>query len=901
MTVRIEVLGPVRVLVDGTVVPLRGLARTLLAGLSSRAGDMVPVPVLVRWLWSGGPPPRKPRQAVHALVHRLREVVGDLLRTTPGGYVLAADADSLDLAGFRRLVTESERHEAAGRTADAGTCLDDALALWQSSAFVDVDSDTFRHDEAEPLNAERIAAARRWANLRLQLGLLDGVAPELTRLVREHPSGRRLHELLITVLLRSGRRAEALAEYDRLGVPSPGLRALLDEQGTAAEVPRQLPSAIPHFVGRSAELRRLAELAAGPATVVVEGTAGVGKTALAVTFAHRSAEKYPGGQIFLNLRGYEPDAALDATSALLVLLHSIGVPGDTVPAAVDERVALWRARTAYRRLLVILDNVRDRELLAPLLPGPGCTTLVTTRDRQAGPGLAMVTVEPMPPGDGVRLLSRILGEERVTHDPEAGRRFVARCAGLPLAIRILSENAGLHPGLSLRDFLGALDGPDDLTAFAVDDDPAADLRSVFAHSYRALDQDTARLFRLLGLHPGVDFTARAAAALAGIEDATAQRRLSQLTAAHLVEEPEPGRFRFHDLLRAYAKDLCGQQDTAAERDAATGRLLDWFLAATAEAGALLLPHRRVHLATITTTARPPALADLTQAREWCRAEYPNLLAAIRLAAATARHRYAWQLPWALQSYLLNQTLLHDGLAVHDLALTAARHLGDQRAQAWILTCRGFLYTYLLDDRRALDSHRGALDLRRAVGDRMLEGESLLNLALVHQRTGEQDQALRDCLGALAIARELGLRYAELACLSTLAGIEIALGRYAGALGHLHESIAIQDKLQDRHHDGLRLTNLGLATAGLGKLDESAGWLRRAVEAFRDNDESFEESSRLVLLGEVHRRRGAGEAAQACFDRARRLVGELVDQQVITPAKAARWFDEAMALFGPGTA
>ena len=588
--VRLRVLGPVEIESDdGQVHTLaRRQERCLLAMLALNAGRTVTVDRLCDLLWDDNPPPRA-RRGVHAHVARIRatlaragaDAAGAELVTSRDGYLLRVDPDAVDAHRFRSLV------ERAGGTADArqrDRLLRDALALWRGPALHQAaTSERIRQQLCADLEERRLQALEASLATGMELGRHRELVPELARLTAEHPNRERLVELHMLALYRSGRTVDALDVYTRtrtrlaeeLGLdPGPALRDLQQAilRGTpalaatpapaagAAVRPGQLPPDQAGFTGRSEYLDRLDELLANGTAVVISaiaGTAGVGKTALAVHWAHRVRDRFPDGQLYVNLRGYAPGPAMRPIDALAGFLAALDVPPERVPADVDQATALYRTLLADRRMLVLLDNAAGADQVRPLLPGArGCLVLVTSLDRLGGlvarEGAHASTLDVLTSGEARTLLAGVIGADRVAAEPDAAAELARLCAHLPLALRIAAANLGEYPDRRIADHVDALRADDRLSALAVAGDDDTAVRAAFDLSYAALPARARLLFGRLGLVPGTDVTPAAAAALTGgtVDDVVST--VDTLVAAHLLTEAAPGRYTNHDLLRRYA-------------------------------------------------------------------------------------------------------------------------------------------------------------------------------------------------------------------------------------------------------------------------------------------------------------------------------------------------------------
>ncbi|MET9228740.1 AfsR/SARP family transcriptional regulator [Lentzea sp. NPDC003310] len=556
MNVEYRVLGPLEVLRDGVPVAVpAGRCRVLLATLLLRPNRFVSVDELVERLWDGAPPTidRAPK-TLQMVVRRLRLALGEAncVRTATGGYLADVDPDRLDLTRFRRLAAEGEFAA--------------ALAHWRGEVASDVASAHLHREDAPPLVEERLVVHGRRVEADLARGRGAALVDELRELTAEHPLREGFWAQLVQALHQAGRPGEALVAYERirarldeeLGVePGQPLRDLHARVLGRETVPRQLPAVPAHFAGRAAELARLNRVATGGAAVVITaigGTAGIGKTALAARWAHAVADRFPDGLLHADLRGVDRPA--DPAEVLAGFLGAFGVTGGRVPVDLPERAALYRSVVADRRVLVLLDNARDVEQVRPLLPaGRGCLVVVTSRNRFTGlvvrEGAVPVTLGPLPDEDAVAVLTAHLGAERVAAEPEAVADLVAFCGGLPLALAVAASRAAGDPGLALRSLVRELTAAEGTMSH---------VEAVFATSFSRLDDDTARLFRLLGPTTGPDVSLDAATALDGRDRAEVRRSLRTLVRAHLLAERTPGRYSFHDLLRAYAVDQAKSGD-----------------------------------------------------------------------------------------------------------------------------------------------------------------------------------------------------------------------------------------------------------------------------------------------------------------------------------------------------
>ncbi|SFW61397.1 AfsR/SARP family transcriptional regulator [Amycolatopsis australiensis] len=913
MVLDFRVLGPAEVTADGHPVPLGGSRPLIvLAGLLLRANRVVPVDELGRWLWDDDR--RRSKGALQTYVLRLRRALGDqvTIRTESGGYLIELDDDLLDLSRFRARATQGKAAMDRGESRRAAAYFAEALAQWRGPALLNVESDALHRDEVGQLAEERLRVREQWADALLDVGEYGTVVPELTRLTRENPLRERLHEQLMVALYRSGRQAEALEVYRRIsGVlaeelgldPGPSLQrtrqAILtgaageDVTGAARparyrlgvepQVPHQLPADLPTFSGRECDLKALHALLpeaieADTSTPIasVEGMGGIGKTTLAVHFAHEVADRFPGGQVYLNLRGYGPGEPVEPSAALEAMLTALGVPCEAIPADLDGRAASWRTHTAGRRLLVLLDNANRTEQVRPLLPGPGCLVVITSRWQlralAATHGARRIALEELGEEDAVELLASTIGLERVARDPAATERFVRHCGGLPLAIRILAVRAAQFPDLPLDEFVDSLPA-DLLGSFDLADGEGTNIRSVFSYSYQALEPSTARLLRLLGLPTGVDFTAPAAAAVAGQDLAATRPMLETLAAAHLLAQPRPGRYQFHDLIRAYAGEVASQVDSPSERDAALDRLLDWYLASALNASRRMRPERYYRLLELDGLSGGQTFSTYHDALDWFGDESGNLIAAVHLARRR-RDDVCWKLAWLLQSYFVTRSRLDDWRSVFEVALEAARAIGHRPGEAGILSGLGVVNGVARqydESRRYLEQ---VLTIQRELGAREGEARAQYNLSMVAHNLDDYAWAYEHGMQALEIVRELGLGAFEASVLRALGDICTSMGDHEQALRLADAALAILGPDGEPVDTRFTLHTRGLALVGLGRVAEGIEAIRESVSMFFAMGEHYEAADVLAQLGTIHVRHGEPALARECWLRSVRLLTEL---------------------------
>jgi len=642
------------------------------------------------------------------------------------------------------------------------------------------------------------------------------------------------------------------------------LQALVPQRcrgGAAVFAPRQLPPAPRHFTGRERDLSRLtALLAPGPAPAsavvisAIDGTAGVGKTTLALVWAHQVRERFPDGQLYVNLRGYDPGQPVAPAEALDGFLRALNVPVADIPASVADRAALFRSVVADRRVLVVLDNANSAEQVRPLLPGSAsCLVVVTSRASLTGlavrDGAVRINLDRLPVADAVALLRDVAGPERADQEPDAVAELARLCARLPLALQLAGQRAAARPRSRLADVAAELaDQAQRLHLLSTGADQFTAIRPVFSWSYDALPDAESSLFRLLGAHPGPDIGVPAAAAIAGVSPGRARVLLDGLTDAHLVEHVGGDRFTLHDLLRAYA----GERVEPAERRHALCRLLGYYLHTAAVADRLLHPGR--HRSVTDGAPQPPdphRLTTFAAALEWCETERAGLMAAICAAADAGLDTVVWQLVNNLWSFCYLRKYWPDWIAANQLGLAAAVRSADRNGRARMLNGLAVAYVAVRRTDEAIDCFRGALPLFAATGDRWGEASVLVNLGDAHLGLRDYAAAADYSTRALAVVGELDNPYVEGTALGNLGEAYLGLGRYDKALRNFVEVLALCRRIGHRHGEGMTLIHLGEACLGLGRYDEAREYLAQALDLSRDTADRHGEGQAMRHLGHVY--------------------------------------------------
>ena len=900
--VRFAVLGPVRLWREDVEVDVGApQQRALLALLLAAGGQPVSVADLVDAMWAADPP-ASAVNVVHRYVGALRRLIepglpsrdpGQWLLASAGGYRLAVEAGSLDVLRFREL-TERANAESSPELYAEG------LALWQGPAAIGLTSTVRNHPIFTALDRERAAAACAAADLALATGTAHLLLPGVRHAAELAPLDESLQAKLILLLGSAGLQADALAHYrliadrlaEELGLdPGRELTAARDTvlRGSSARVtpdveapdrPAQLPPDLPTFAGRKPELDRAMAILDGrqtAGTVVITalgGMAGVGKTTLAVHWAHRVADRYPDGQLYVNLRGF--DAAEEVVSpaeALRGMLGALGVPYKGMPSEVDVLAALFRTQLAGRRILLVLDNARNAEQIRPLLPGAaGCLVIVTSRDRLSGlvaVGAAALNLDVFHPAESRELLIRRIGPGRVSAEPEAVDDIVAMCAHLPLTLSIVAARAAVHPSFSLRAIAAELrHAYGSLDAFA-GRDTAVNVRAVFSWSYRALTAEAARLFRLLGVHPGPDLGIGAAASIAGVEPRRVRLLLNELAQANLLNENRPGRFGSHDLLRAYAEELADDPD---EAGAARHRMFDHYLHSALPAHTLISPGRGpIELTPAVAGAFPEDIADEPGAIAWFTAEQQVSITAVQLAARHGFDRHAWQLQWLIYPFMVGQVAAEQALTVLFTSVEALRRLGDLPNQARVEMAIADLYVRTDQYALADELFRRVLRQCQELGD--LAGQSSVyhGLAGLSDRQGDHHRTLYYIRQELDISRRRGNRLGELVALAGVAWVHAQLDEHRDALAAAHEGLALVKDGSHHNAAGSLWHTVGYVHARLDEHDEAVHAFHRAIDLAARVGDRYLGGTIHADLGDVLDSSGDAAGARASWERAAELL------------------------------
>ncbi|MFY1674310.1 AfsR/SARP family transcriptional regulator [Plantactinospora sp. WMMB334] len=997
--IEVRLLGPTQVLAGGVSLPLgTPKQQAVLAMLAIRPGRMTTLEELIDELW----PDAAPSSAVantRGYAARLRRALdradatrGLLGRCGPG-YEFRIRSEDVDLLAFETECQQAGEALDTGDLSGADGLFHSAEDRWRGSVLPGVPLGPVLSARRAMVLAQRLNLVEQRATLYLGAGRPRLAVPLLREHLRANPLREHGHALLIRALYADGDVAGALAAFavarselvdqlgiepgdelqqlhrmvlnrdpapDRLPMSAPPAEASLSSRaGDANEgslaspdppaaVPScWLPRALADFTGRTETVRRLTETVeqadpGSPVVRVINGMAGIGKTALAVQLATRLTGRYPDAQLFIDLHGHSGAHPIEPAAALLTLLRQLGVPARRIPTELDHRITLWRSELVSRRVIVLLDNAASREQLEPLLPSaPGALVLVTSRRRLLGiDGVLPESLPVLDPGEAVDLLATTAGRDRIRAEPEAAASVVRRCGYLPLAVRLAGARLAHRPGWRVTDLAHRLDR----SSQALGEISAEDLSvaAAFALSYEPLREPVRRMFRLLGLHPGELFQTTAAAALTGLSLPDAELALSELVDHHLVEEPSAGRFRLHDLLHRYAADLAVATDSAAQRQTAVSQLLDYYLcAANVVAERLELSfHRRSRV------SREPLRAELVAAvapdTEWMEAERRNIRELIRLATETDHAGYAWQLARHAWRFYYTCGYPEEIIETHRLGLTAAIRLGDDVATATMHNYMASAYLELADYQTAIRHLRMAIDLYHIAGDTTGAWGSRTNLAVVYTRIGRLvesveiyrqaqragiigigtnmglslmllgrcEEALRVQRISLFLAIETGKSFAVALYLENLGRIRLRMGQFRQAGRLIKASLALRNRIRNRRGEAGATNGLGCACRHLGRVDDALQLHRRAItlaadagerdaqsEAFNDLGLTLMAAGLVAAAAEAHRQAlDLATEISHPYEQGRALAALAGHLESSDEAEARRHWQRALAIF-----
>jgi DNA-binding SARP family transcriptional activator len=908
---RLAVLGPVTAWRDGVRIGLGPPRQRAVLGLLALMPNVaVHRQTIIDGLW-GDDLPATAVHLVQVYVNRLRRLLGagHLLTSAGTSYELAAAGGQLDLMVFEEHAGRATRAHAAGEVSQACEAYARALDAWRADPLADIEI-LHAHPVVVALRQRRSDLVIRYAEAATAAGRHEEILPRLRELAAAEPLNERAHAALMLALVGDGQQAAALGLFDdlrrrlddQLGV-RPGAE-LADAQqrvlrqdvphrpgsrmadgglsrgawlppGGGSPAPRQLPAAVPDFAGRAAEFAALTAAlgddGAGKRAPImtITGVAGVGKTTLAVHWAHQVAPHFPDGQLYVNLRGFDPSGApVAAADAVRGFLAALSVPAELIPSSADAQAGLYRSLLAGRRMLVVLDNARDPAQVRPLLPGSaGCMVVVTGRTWLAGlvaaEGACQLNLDVLGAAEAAELMAGRLGRQRTAAEAEALAELIACCAGLPAALVIVAARAIAQPNLPLSSLAAELRAARNRLDALTTGDSATDVRSVFSWSYVSLSAPAARLFRLLGLHPGPDFSAGAAASLAGVPLPAAGRTLRELVSARLVDEPVAGRFALHDLLREYAAERAQLTGTEASRRAALQRMLDHYLHTALAAATCLEPQEaRLTPARSVRGAVVGRFADRREAADWFQAERLALLASITLAGDLRFDRHACQLPPALTSVLAQSARWQELATVGTVALAAAQRTGHREAEAFALRSLGGASAWLGRYDEAHAMLQRCLDLFTELGIVDGQGRAHLNLAGLLHLMDDDERALRHShrareLFELADQQQAGLA----AALNTVGWFEACLGDREAGLAYCQQGLALAQEIDHRWITAATLDSLGYVRHLLGQHQAAVSYYQQAAAMYAEVGAAWYRADVLINLGDTHETAGNRQAAR----------------------------------------
>ncbi|MBQ1050208.1 tetratricopeptide repeat protein [Micromonospora sp. C51] len=922
---RFNMLGPLEAWSGGVRLELGGpIQRRVLATLLLDAGHMLPVPRLIEAAWGEDPPAtgaHQIRKSVANLRSRIPEG-GQVLVTDGPGYTAVVTPTQLDLHEFTGWLDQGKELAASGRLREAAEALGAGLALWRGPALSGLDGPVI--ETATVLLGERhMAAVERYFELRLSLGETAELISELRGYVGRFPLRETLCGQLLLALYRSGRRAEALDEYgkvrerlvEKLGVdPGPALGRLYEnmlrehpslaapapiEPPTAApaDPPRNLPYDLADFVGRERELSQITASVRkrGQHTriVALDGMGGSGKTSLAVRAAHRLADEFPDGQLYIDLRGHTPyEQPVTTATALEILLRAARVPEERIPDDLPGRAAVWQSELSGKRMLILLDNAADVTVVIGLLPrSPDCLVIVTSRARLVDlDGAEWISIGVMAPEESTSLIAEVLGAERTAAEQSETAELVRLCGHLPLALRIAAARLRNRPSWSLRYMVERLRDE----TYKLDELNSGErgVATTLRLSYQGLGADCRSLFLLLSVHPGRAVDVFSAAAMLGLDVRETEDRLERLLDVHLLQQPDVGLYAYHNLVRSFALSLYDRMPRK-NGPALAGRLVDYYLAASEAACAVLFPGRGERPTGLPRSAASlPSFRQADDAQAWFAREDVTLVSVIDLAERESLDRHVVFLVRNLAFYLNLRGSLHEFRRVSRTAVAAARRIGEAGLLSICLSNLSVACWKLGLHEEGVSAAREGRDLAVVAEDRPTQAHSEGALGLHESMRGQFDQALGHLEAAVALERELGTPCAEAESLTVLSALYEQWGRYAEASGSARRAITLARQAGRHETELVALTDLALAQVGMGELAAAESSLVEARTLYDERTDPGQAAVTLALSAILASQRGDSEACGEYTDQAQTLV-----ERSASPLRRAKVTNMLGRLFG----
>ena len=901
---RFDLLGPLCAWRQRTAIALQpGQQSAVLAVLLLHANRPLSRQQLIRDLWGDDSPAyavnllQKHISGLRRLLEpeRLPRANSRILSWTSAGYLFKLPAESLDISVFETWLDAARTARSIGDLTAAADALRAALQLWRGP-LCDGLPGPLLESERGRLAERRIAAIEDRVDVDLLLGGHHDLIADLQQLVTEHPDRERVRGQLMLALYRSGRQSEALAAFrstrqylqDELGVePGHELQELhqrilsaditltLPQHASALPEPRpssgaagpvQLPHDMADFTGREVEFGKLDAMLAASARndsvmiAAIAGAPGVGKTTLAVQWAHRVMHEFPDGQLYVNLRGFDPTGtAMSPPEAIRAFLDALAIPRERLPVSLDAQAALYRTSIAGSRMLIVLDNAADANQVRPLLPGSrGCAVIVTSRNQLTGlvahDGAQALTVDLLTDAESRQFLRSRLGADRVNREPESVAHIVDLCARLPLALSVVAARAAVaSPRLPLSALAAELrEAHAGLDMFESDDD-VTNVRAVFSWSYRQLPEPAQHMFRLVGWHPGPDISVAAAASLIGATDGQGRRILRQLAGAHLVEESSPGRFVFHDLLRAYAGEQTRSIDAEPDRMAATRRALDHYLHSASAAAEMLDPHPPddVSRPLVGSDVTITHFRDVDHALQWCSTEHGTLLAMLRHAMVHRFDEHLWRLSVALVPYFDFHGHWRDFVTTQRWAVEAAGRLGDTLALAVTHRLMGVAHGRIGAWSEGQQQLQLALSRYEELDNGVGQAHAHRNLASICDMRGDYREGLEHSAKALLLFTEADDLLGEGKALNAVGWFRALLGDAESGRASCEQAFALQQAVGDRSGEAETSDSLGFIYRSIGDNTRSVTAYRHAFDLYSSFGDSFNQATCLSHLGNTY--------------------------------------------------